>query len=549
MQVIGFGTAARIAVDPSVMAPVALWEDPPNGFVYKRFLGPDWGREIRVDTGGLGLPLGVDDIRSPGVDFVLDDYGRPRVVFVDELGVYHTRYTNSWSPLQTLLTTNLNPIGLGTLQVRVERDLDERVHVLYWTTVWPGRRSYHVFDDGSGFATAEHFDSGGWHPHGVTDSAGSLHVSGIDDFPDPPRPHMFQTIYWHWPLGGPWPNPVMISNETNPATGNGAGPVGSAPEIALDPSETPYVVYPMHETEQAQNGEMHIIHDTGAGWSQPVNLFPCNGHGGQPRIAIDKRNTKLVIGLVYAKHWDYDTGSGWQGLPHLTWHSSGSNWQFHDLVETNGLFWHVYVPVYWRDAVPGDICVQTFYKNGTCPGVPADDQDDDGVPDAVDLCPQFPDPAQGDADGDGTGDMCDTDDDDDGVPDTDDVCPRVPDDQTDSNNDGLGDACSNLVDNDNDGFLEPYDCEDNDPDMFPGNPEVCDGKDNDCDGQGDPAFCSTGDGGPPTGDGGSGNGAGGVRGGCECSSADPAADSALVPLLLLAILLGGLLLRSRSQTR
>jgi hypothetical protein len=41
----------------------------------------------------------------------------------------------------------------------------------------------------------------------------------------------------------------------------------------------------------------------------------------------------------------------------------------------------------------------------------------------------------------------------------------------------------NVCDTDGDGFAVPADCDDTDPDVFPGAAETCDGKDNDCDGQ------------------------------------------------------------------
>jgi peptidoglycan/xylan/chitin deacetylase (PgdA/CDA1 family) len=76
------------------------------------------------------------------------------------------------------------------------------------------------------------------------------------------------------------------------------------------------------------------------------------------------------------------------------------------------------------------------------------DTDNDGVPDAVDNCPNTPNADQADADGDGQGDVCDAtpngepDTDNDGVPDAVDNCPNTPNaDQADADGDGQGDVC------------------------------------------------------------------------------------------------------------
>lgn len=93
-----------------------------------------------------------------------------------------------------------------------------------------------------------------------------------------------------------------------------------------------------------------------------------------------------------------------------------------------------------------------------------DDNDNDGFIDTADNCPDKANPAQDDWDSDGTGDACDPDDDQDGCPDARDLCPEFDNGlcpglgMLDWDDDGIGNACD--LDIDGDGWLNGADnCE------------------------------------------------------------------------------------------
>lgn len=73
---------------------------------------------------------------------------------------------------------------------------------------------------------------------------------------------------------------------------------------------------------------------------------------------------------------------------------------------------------------------------------PFEDDDGDGIENAVDNCPGLPNPDQADANEDGIGDVCEGDLDEDGVLDYLDNCPETAnEDQADFDGDGIGDVC------------------------------------------------------------------------------------------------------------
>ncbi|MEW5853790.1 MAG: thrombospondin type 3 repeat-containing protein [Myxococcota bacterium] len=95
-----------------------------------------------------------------------------------------------------------------------------------------------------------------------------------------------------------------------------------------------------------------------------------------------------------------------------------------------------------QDDADGDGAGDACDRCPSASGKPSD-RDADGAPDECDLCRDAPDPGQVDTDADFKGDACDDDDDGDGVDDALDSCPLIPDESGDPDQDGVGSACDN----------------------------------------------------------------------------------------------------------
>ena len=153
---------------------------------------------------------------------------------------------------------------------------------------------------------------------------------------------------------------------------------------------------------------------------------------------------------------------------------------------------------YCYDIVEGDTDGDGVWEDFCTYAAYGDDTDTDGV---IDVCDPCPDDLYDDSDGDG---VCDSDDvcigddlsgdtDADGFCDSDDICPGA-DDNIDTDLDTVPDGCDVCEgddasgDADADGFCASdvdsveVDCDDSNPDTYPGAAELCDGLDNACTG-------------------------------------------------------------------
>ncbi len=91
-----------------------------------------------------------------------------------------------------------------------------------------------------------------------------------------------------------------------------------------------------------------------------------------------------------------------------------------------------------------------FYAiNSTNFTIDIPDNDNDGIVNGLDNCPDIPNVDQADTDNDGVGDVCDDDIDGDGILNDDDNCITTPNsDQSDMDNDDIGDVCDDDIDGD-----------------------------------------------------------------------------------------------------
>jgi len=258
-------------------------------------------------------------------------------------------------------------------------------------------------------------------------------------------------------------------------------------------------------------GTLYTLH-TDTGVATPILPLTFEGFPYDPLHSEPPRLTALAVepatGVIYASV-DYDSNDGSPYFNYLATLDRQTGRVVHlgrTVNELSALAWG-------SDCDDGDPCTSDACLPGTdgrqCVHTPAPDADNDGRCDAVDNCPSVPNAGQPNADGDGAGDVCDNcpttanpgqvDSDHDGKGDTCDRCPFDPSDldsdgdgicddgdgsgnpndalcgtrrplgipcddncrftfnpnQTDTDNDGLGDLCDTCTDRDGDGYGDP----------------------------------------------------------------------------------------------
>jgi hypothetical protein len=168
----------------------------------------------------------------------------------------------------------------------------------------------------------------------------------------------------------------------------------SYPSLALDSGGVPYVAY----TDIANDGKATVMTFDGMQWQVVDAAGFSSDWASQPSLAIDTSDTPYVAYTDIASGeratvMKFD-GSAWQPIGTAGFSAGDANY-LSLVVDANGVPYVAY-----QDGVnDGKLTVMRFVEA---------DSDGDGVPDAVDNCPNTPNPDQSDLDQDGIGDACET---------------------------------------------------------------------------------------------------------------------------------------------
>jgi len=226
--------------------------------------------------------------------------------------------------------------------------------------------------------------------------------------------------------------------------------------VSIDGDTVVIAAYSANAQEE-NSGSAYIFTRSGTAWTQQTELFASDGAAGDSfGVSVSIDGDTVVIGAV-----NDDT----QGT------RSGSAYIF----TRSGTTWTQQAKLFASDGTADDILGNSVSidTNTVVAGAPGDDDqgsnsgsvyifslnadpDGDGIIDPSDNCPDDANADQTDTDEDGIGDACDLDDDNDAIDDEFDNCPLIANQgQEDLDGDGLGDVCD--PDDDNDGIYDVID--------------------------------------------------------------------------------------------
>jgi|GEM_PF-2770313 len=297
------------------------WKDG-NAVRYRYYNGSSWQGTESPSIGGVNVWA-----KSPPTIWA-DSNGDPHIVWASENS--HVWYINkvggSWSTKYKLVEAN-NPSSFILRDTHIAVGSNGVRHVIWRKKDVPS---------GKGFIYHKKYQSGSWgsetlasdggltakRPQIALGSDNALHLTWRGR--GGPN-NSYEVFYRKW-SGGSWGG-IEMATYTEPSCGEDS-------HVAVDNSNVPHVSWP-EDKSNPQVGYMK----RGGSWPNPTYL----GHGEDPVIAIDDRDTRYVI---WDDEYRYNDGSGWAGAQvfdsgAMTPDAYGDGQYAHTVYEKNDLIYYI----------------------------------------------------------------------------------------------------------------------------------------------------------------------------------------------------------------